>query len=451
LATNYSNEDLNRSYPTSPTASSSPAPSINSSRSTSIVSTNSTQQTNCTTTGGPAGDITQSSSSNQSSRPRSAYHRHSQHLNRNEIKNEDFEIVVILEGNIETTGASCHIRTSYLPQEILFGYRFVPIYPKFTDFEYLFDYAKFDQVEPFQSRLFHLNVAHLNRHLNYVCDTKKEDKNYQMTCQNTLQNQDELIAKKSLKSYYRSVKSLRTGAGVAETDVEARTTCNKSFVPIQTILSAFLANGSVNNNSLNVADAIILNQPELNKSVEINVDCADGPPQANSSINVEPPGGRNGRFTVVPVVASNNANLLITTLAAEEKKDLSNRRKFFQKKNSANNQSLNHKHQAVKSVKEGVFSPKSHQSSAAGEVFHHHRANSLPPIYSASNLEYEENEKYQNHCHLNGVFSETNLVEEGADVVVGKLDEPSDAASNNRTNKTTALFFIDDDEEKNEC
>lgn len=101
-------------------------------------------------------------------------------------RNEDYEIVVILEGNIETTGASCHIRTSYLPQEILFGYRFTPIYPKFTDFEYLFDYSKFDQVEPFQNNLLHLNVAYMNRHLNYICDTK-EDKNYQLTYQNTTQ------------------------------------------------------------------------------------------------------------------------------------------------------------------------------------------------------------------------------------------------------------------------
>ncbi len=343
---------------------------------------------------------------------------------------------MILEGNIETTGASCHIRTSYLPQEILFGYRFVPIYPKFTDFEYLFDYAKFDQVEPFQPRLFHLNVAHLNRHLNYVCDTKKEDKNYQITCQNTLQNQDELIAKKSLKSYYQSAKSLRNGAGVVETEAD-RT--GKSFVPIQTILSAFLANSSMNNNS-NVADATIMNQPELlNKSVEINVDCADGlPPQANSSINVESSVGKskNGRFTVVPV-ASNNANLLITTLAVEEKKD-SNRKKFFHKKN-LNNQSLNQKHTGMVY---GMDSPKPVQNLVeAYHHNHHHRANSLPPIYSASHLETEESEKYQNHhCHYNGVFSETNMAEEGEI----KCEEPSNVLDNNKV----ASFFIDDDDKK---
>lgn len=92
------------------------------------------------------------------------------------IKSEDYEIVVILEGNIETTGASCHIRTSYLPQEILFGYRFSPIYPKFTDFEYLFDYSKFDHVEPIQYELLGLNVAFINRQDNYVYDAGAEAK-----------------------------------------------------------------------------------------------------------------------------------------------------------------------------------------------------------------------------------------------------------------------------------
>jgi hypothetical protein len=86
--------------------------------------TNSTEQTNCT------------AAVRNSASPPQLRHRTAHHLHRDggaavaEIKNEDFEIVVILEGNIETTGASCHIRTSYLPQEILFGYRFVPIYPK---------------------------------------------------------------------------------------------------------------------------------------------------------------------------------------------------------------------------------------------------------------------------------------------------------------------------------
>jgi hypothetical protein len=114
------------------------------------------------------------------------------------VKNEDYEIVVMLEGNIETTGAACHIRTSYLPQEILFGYRFAPTYPQFTNFEYLFDYSKFDQVEPVDLNLMRLNVAHLNPQLNYVCDTKNEFKNINLTYNNTLKTDNTI----NLKSRY---------------------------------------------------------------------------------------------------------------------------------------------------------------------------------------------------------------------------------------------------------
>lgn len=74
------------------------------------------------------------------------------------FKYDNFEIVVILEGNIETTGASCHIRTSYLPNEILWGYRFTPITPKFNqNDDYLFDYSIFNQVEQVQDNLIHIN------------------------------------------------------------------------------------------------------------------------------------------------------------------------------------------------------------------------------------------------------------------------------------------------------
>lgn len=75
-----------------------------------------------------------------------------------------------------------------MPQEILFGYRFSPIYPKFTDFEYLFDYSKFDHVEPIQYELLGLNVAFINRQDNCVYDAGAEAKNLYQTVQNTEQN-----------------------------------------------------------------------------------------------------------------------------------------------------------------------------------------------------------------------------------------------------------------------
>uniref|UniRef100_A0A8C0GNY6 G protein-activated inward rectifier potassium channel 4 n=1 Tax=Chelonoidis abingdonii TaxID=106734 RepID=A0A8C0GNY6_CHEAB len=42
------------------------------------------------------------------------------------LKREQFEIIVILEGIVEATGMTCQARTSYIEDEILWGYRFEP-------------------------------------------------------------------------------------------------------------------------------------------------------------------------------------------------------------------------------------------------------------------------------------------------------------------------------------
>lgn len=48
-------------------------------------------------------------------------------LSEADIQNEPFEIIVILEGTIESTGMICQARTSYLNKEINWGYRFMPM------------------------------------------------------------------------------------------------------------------------------------------------------------------------------------------------------------------------------------------------------------------------------------------------------------------------------------
>ncbi|XP_053576618.1 ATP-sensitive inward rectifier potassium channel 11 [Bombina bombina] len=55
---------------------------------------------------------------------------------------EDLEIIVILEGVVETTGITTQARTSYLADEILWGKRFVPIVAE-EDGRYSVDYSKF--------------------------------------------------------------------------------------------------------------------------------------------------------------------------------------------------------------------------------------------------------------------------------------------------------------------
>lgn len=68
-------------------------------------------------------------------------------LNPQRLKIDNFEIIVVLEGCIESTGQSMQARTSYLPTEILWGYRFEPVL-KFSRYlcEYEVDYSKFENV-----------------------------------------------------------------------------------------------------------------------------------------------------------------------------------------------------------------------------------------------------------------------------------------------------------------
>lgn len=61
-----------------------------------------------------------------------------------DLKRERFELVVVLEGIVESTGMTTQARTSYLPEEIVWGYRF----EKLVTFEkesgqYLIDYSRF--------------------------------------------------------------------------------------------------------------------------------------------------------------------------------------------------------------------------------------------------------------------------------------------------------------------
>ncbi|XP_035714521.1 G protein-activated inward rectifier potassium channel 3 isoform X2 [Folsomia candida] len=62
-----------------------------------------------------------------------------------DLAREKFEIVVILEGVIESTGATTQARTSYLPSEILWGHRFEPLVSFKKELgEYSVDYSLFN-------------------------------------------------------------------------------------------------------------------------------------------------------------------------------------------------------------------------------------------------------------------------------------------------------------------
>ncbi|XP_048401644.1 ATP-sensitive inward rectifier potassium channel 11-like [Stegostoma tigrinum] len=59
-----------------------------------------------------------------------------------DLHSRHFEIVVILEGVVETTGITTQARTSYLSDEILWGHRFVAVVSQ-EDGRYSVDYSKF--------------------------------------------------------------------------------------------------------------------------------------------------------------------------------------------------------------------------------------------------------------------------------------------------------------------
>ncbi|KAL0967904.1 hypothetical protein UPYG_G00259450 [Umbra pygmaea] len=63
------------------------------------------------------------------------------------LATEDMEIIVILEGVVETTGITMQARTSYIPDEILWGRRFVSIMTE-EDGRYSVDYSKFGNTVP---------------------------------------------------------------------------------------------------------------------------------------------------------------------------------------------------------------------------------------------------------------------------------------------------------------
>ncbi|KAF7661373.1 hypothetical protein LDENG_00262610 [Lucifuga dentata] len=58
---------------------------------------------------------------------------------------QDFELVVFLDGTAESTSSSCQVRTSYIPQEIQWGYSFLPIISHTKTGKYRVDFSNFSR------------------------------------------------------------------------------------------------------------------------------------------------------------------------------------------------------------------------------------------------------------------------------------------------------------------
>ncbi|XP_005159341.1 potassium inwardly rectifying channel subfamily J member 1a, tandem duplicate 6 isoform X1 [Danio rerio] len=64
------------------------------------------------------------------------------------LHQQDFELVVFLDGMAESTSSSCQVRTSYIPQEIMWGYDFLPIISRSKEGRYRVEFSNFAKVVP---------------------------------------------------------------------------------------------------------------------------------------------------------------------------------------------------------------------------------------------------------------------------------------------------------------
>ncbi|KAK9882980.1 hypothetical protein WA026_001194 [Henosepilachna vigintioctopunctata] len=76
------------------------------------------------------------------------------YLSASDMLQEDFEILVVLEGTIESTGQATQARSSYLANEILWGHTFKPVVYFNKELEgYEVNYSKFDRTQPVDTPL----------------------------------------------------------------------------------------------------------------------------------------------------------------------------------------------------------------------------------------------------------------------------------------------------------
>ncbi|KAM6946236.1 ATP-sensitive inward rectifier potassium channel 1-like [Aplochiton taeniatus] len=64
------------------------------------------------------------------------------------LHKQEFELVVFLDGTAESTSSSCQVRTSFIPQEIMWGYKFLPIISRSKEGKYKVDFSNFSKVMP---------------------------------------------------------------------------------------------------------------------------------------------------------------------------------------------------------------------------------------------------------------------------------------------------------------
>ncbi|XP_034021428.1 ATP-sensitive inward rectifier potassium channel 15 [Thalassophryne amazonica] len=84
---------------------------------------------------------------------------------------QNFELLVTLNATMESTAATCQSRTSYIPQEILWGYEFKPVLFSTSSGRYVADFNYFNKVQVSNEPAFHSKTS---EKLKLEKDYKKE-------------------------------------------------------------------------------------------------------------------------------------------------------------------------------------------------------------------------------------------------------------------------------------
>lgn len=88
-------------------------------------------------------------------------------LSADSLPHQDFELVVFLEGTAESTSSACQVRTSYVPQEIQWGYTFLPIISCTKTGKYRVDFSNFSK-----------SVRVSTPHCAHCCEAASDQRNH---------------------------------------------------------------------------------------------------------------------------------------------------------------------------------------------------------------------------------------------------------------------------------
>jgi len=223
-------------------------------------------------------------------------------------------------------------------------------------------------------------LAFTNRHLNRVYDARAEEKNYNLTYQNTLQKNDEKIYKKESKRPFVSLASIFKNQ---QNEPSRRSSSSSSGSSSSSI--------SNNNSTTSTLKTRVLNNELRKNSIDENE-----LEILNCDIEIKDTNNKTGRFTVCPVKLE------------EETKSTNIRKPVLNKAYCTSLVTMNLNERTYVKNSEKRFNQLSKQvlfqlhsrkqtSVHQQQQYHHHRTHSLPPFNSngqSSSFNLNEDEGY---------------------------------------------------------